>query len=228
MNKTETKEKLLKLFQLCCEKRPHEMKFGNLISLKPEDSAVTKASEYNDKSRKSFYEEARKLVEKAMNLMPKGVKYGSKTNTELPFKLHVNYRRFDYAGYEFSEQPPIIRFTGTAYVEIELLPTITIQKRRFRKDKEIVYNDEENFTKVKDFLQEKVSELKDLGVTYRVKTFFPQTIVITKTFYYLSFGELCVEISHAECENLKNIREEAKEKVSCEKLNKRIDEMEQS
>lgn len=79
-----TKEKLLTLFRLCCEKRPHELIINSRDkSSLPEYTAEIKAGELMDASRHLFNKQMESILDELVSIMPKG-NYGD-VQCEYPF-----------------------------------------------------------------------------------------------------------------------------------------------
>lgn len=109
-----------------------------------------------------------------------------------------------------------------------LRPSITIKKSIFRKNKKVLTWDCENFEKVINQFEENVAKLADCSIFFK-RTNKKKCIdfYIIKHYSYLTFGELVTELTIEEKNKLKIIRKDAKEYVSIEKLEKRIEETEQ-
>lgn len=218
MKPNKSREKLLQLFQLCCEKRPDEMlSYHDAFKWPSKYITETGNAVFQD-----FKNQMNPIVNDAEALMPKNT-HGA-IGESFPFYLNdtVNSSTSVIGGFVFSEQPPIILVKQRQWISIRLNTTYTYRKRFLRKAEEMSTQDIHNFDKVKSFIQEKIKGLNDNSICADV---YETCVQIVKTNIYLCFDELYSEIHYNEYEELKKLRENNKEIVCIAKLQKRIDEL---
>jgi hypothetical protein len=214
-----TKEKLLSLFELCCNKTPY-----NLITnsdLWPQYAILQKIDSLQAIQAKLFYDSMKNIFDVAMEIMPDGL-YGQ-DYPEDPLCYTENQTSFNYQEFIFSENPPITHLSNKLIFRVCLNKIQAIEQRKFSKDKITYEYDFANFEKVIQYFKDTIASLPGVNINY--DNIDPNEFEISIQQSYLTFGELVTEISYEEQLKFEEILKQSKERISLEKLEKRIHEL---